>query len=57
MVSQPKHEAKKKKNKVRNKKKAVPPQIREKEKCSLSEEMLHHLVWLQSNRKSKKYQS
>lgn len=28
-----------------------------KEKHSLSEEMLHHLMWLQSNKKSKKYQS
>lgn len=29
----------------------------EKEKRSLSEEMLHYLMWLQSNKKSKKYQS
>lgn len=28
-----------------------------KEKHSLSEEMLHYLKWLQSNKKSKKYQS
>lgn len=29
----------------------------EKEKRSLSEEMLHYHMWLQSNKKSKKYQS
>ena len=29
----------------------------EKEKHSLSKEMLHYLMWLQSNKKSKKYQS
>lgn len=48
----PKHEAK-----IKQKVERPGSSDMGKEKHILSEEMLHHLMWLQSNKKSKTYQS